>query len=89
MTVAGTATGEKSGVWFNPCSLTYTISGTFNPSGKALTLTGTRTLATKDNISLVVKLNLDNGEISASPTIVVDVTMKKEDSFVEEFNPYE
>ena len=90
VTVAETAAGVKTEVWFNPSSLTYTISGTFNPSGKFLTLTGTpRTLTAKDNISLLVKLNLDNGEITASPTIIVDVTMKQEVPVEEEFNPYE
>lgn len=89
VTVAETSAGVKTEVWFNPSSLTYTISGTFKPSGKVLTLSGSsRSLAAKDNISLLVKLNLDNGEISASPEIVVDVAMKQEVPVEEEFNPY-
>ena len=89
VTVAETSAGVKTEVWFNPSSLTYTISGTFKPSGKVLTLNGaSRTLTAKDNISLLVKLNLENGEISASPEIVVDVDMKQEVPIEEEFNPY-
>lgn len=87
LTVAETAAVTET--WFNPSNLSYTISGTFKPTGKPLTLSNSRTLAAKDNIKILVKLNLENGEISGAPEIVVDVTMSQETPVEEEFNPYE
>lgn len=88
LTVNETAAGQKTELWFNPSTVTYTITGTFTPTGKSMTLTGTRTLAAKDDVNLLVKLNLDNGEITGSPVITVDVSMNAATSVEEEFNPY-
>jgi hypothetical protein len=88
LTVAETAAGTVTETWFNPSNLSYTISGTFKPTGKPLTLSNSRTLAAKDNIKVLVKLNLENGEISGAPEIVVDVTMSQATPVEEEFNPY-
>lgn len=89
VTVSETTAGQETETWFNPSSISYTIKGKFKPTGKDLTLSGTRTLSAKDNLRLLVKLNLENGEITASPVIVVDVAVSQQVSVEEEFNPYE
>ena len=79
--------------WFNPSEILYTVSGTFVPTGtsgeeKELKLTGSRSLNAKDDVRLVVKLNLQNGEIVA-PTIEVSTELSAQETVDAEFNPYE
>lgn len=74
--------------WFNPSEVSYTISGIFTATGKNVTLTGNLSLEAKDNIKLVVKVSLDNGQILV-PTITVDTTIGAQEEKTEEFNPYE
>ena len=83
-----TQAGQQTEAWFNPSTITYTISGKFIPTGNDMTITDSRVLAAKDDVLLLVKLNLDNGEISACPEIVVDVTMNEQVTVEKEFNPY-
>ncbi len=72
--------------WFNPSTLSYTISGKFN--GKDVTpVTGTRELAAKDNIKLLVKVNKDNGQLSVA-SITVDTTINQGETIEPGFNPY-
>ena len=72
--------------WFNPSTLSYTISGKFN--GKDVTpVEGTKTLAAKDNIKLLVKVNKDNGQLSVA-SITVDTTINQGETIEPGFNPY-
>lgn len=86
ITVERTGTGVVTETYFNPSELTYTISGTFEDGETSKTISGTytRELSAKDNIKLLVKLNLD-GKISVSTIEVDDI---KTDNISGEFNPY-
>lgn len=88
VTVAQTATDVVTGNWFNPQTLTYTISGTFIGSGmnKPVSLSKSIELVAKNNIQLLVKVNLENGLLT--PAVTVDTSI--DDPTVEngEFNPY-
>lgn len=92
-TVTANYSAAAAEFWFNPSEIQYTVSGTFVPTGtsgeeKGLKLTGYRSLTAKDNVSLVVKLNLENGEIVA-PTIEVSTELSSQETVDAEFNPYE
>lgn len=89
ITVEETTTDVETVTWFNPSTLSYTISGTYDPSGmnKPVSIEGTRSLAAKDNIKLVVKLNLENGQI-LQPTITYDTAIADPTPVEGEFNPY-
>ncbi len=81
-----TATAVETESWFNPQTVNYVISGTFTQLGKAIEVKGSRTLAAKNNIKLLVKLNTSSGQLMPEITISKDI-----DSPVEvpgEFNPY-
>ncbi len=73
--------------WFNPQDITYTISGTFIQTGKAVTANGDYSLQAKNNIVLTVKINLDNGQIIA-PSIIVDKSFDSQSNVNTEINPY-
>lgn len=75
--------------WFNPATISYTISGNLkNADNKKVTLPKTLDVNAKDNYKVIIKLNLDNGQIKASPTVIVDDGMNdKED--VAELTPFE
>lgn len=89
VTVAHTTTGVITETWFNPSSLTYIISGTFKSAdaGKEVSITNTIELEAKDNVKLVVKLNLENGQVLV-PTITYDTTLDDPTEIEGEFNPY-
>ncbi|MBO5420253.1 MAG: DUF4493 domain-containing protein [Bacteroidales bacterium] len=86
--ITETETGVVTETWFNPSQLTYTISGTFSANGinKAVEITKTRTLQAKDNLLLMVKVNLDNGQLM--PSLKVDTQINDLTEVPEEFNPY-
>ncbi len=75
--------------WFNPQDVSYTISGTFDPSGlnKSVTHTGSLTLSAKDNYIINVKVSLENGQIIV-PQITYDTTINDPSTENGEFNPY-
>lgn len=83
------ATDTPTEIWFNPSEVSYSITGTFIPTGKDVSMEGKRTLAAKNHMKLVVSVNLDNGQISATPSISVDTAIDDEIPVEEEFNPYE
>jgi len=87
LTVNETEAGVENETWFNPSTLNYTISGKFNSLDKDVSLTGSRTLEAKDNIKILVKVNLENGQLSIA-TIEVDDSINMEEDIEEEFNPY-
>jgi hypothetical protein len=74
--------------WFNPSKLTYTISGTFTSGGqnKEVNVSKEITLQAKNNVLLLVKVNLENGQLVPSVTIDTQIDDIKE--IPEEFNPY-
>ena len=74
-------------IWFNPSEITYTISGIFNATGNKVSLSAPLSLEAKDNIKLMVKVNLSSGQIQV-PTIQVDAEIAKPEEIEEEFNPY-
>lgn len=88
ITVAQTAAGVVTETWFNPSELTYTISGTFTGSGmnKPVEITKSLTLEAKNNILLLVKVNLENGQLT--PSVTIDVELDGVNEVPEEFNPY-
>lgn len=90
----GEASGELQSVgntelWFNPSTVSYSISGTFRQTGKVVDITGSKELAAKNHMKILVSVNLENGQISNDLTINVDSTIdsniQTEDA---EFNPY-
>ena len=93
--ISGWATRKGSSVtvrqdkefWFNPTTVTYSVTGTFIETGTPLKLDKTLDVEAKDNYRIIIKLNLDKGQIKASPTIVLDEEMNdKED--VAELSPF-
>lgn len=74
--------------WFNPSLLTYTISGIFTGSGmnKEVNLSKSIGLAAKNNILLLVKVNLENGQLM--PSVTVDTQIDDPTEVPGEFNPY-
>lgn len=88
LTIAQTATGVVTETWFNPSELTYTISGTFIGSGmnKPVSITRSLTLEAKNNIKLLVKVNLENGQLM--PGLTIDTQIDDPQEKEEEFNPY-
>lgn len=95
LTVNETASGVETDVWFNPSeelsytTLTYTITGIYDPSGaaKPVEMTDSRRLEAKDNVRLVVKLNLEHGQILV-PELTFDTVINDPEHVDGEFNPY-
>lgn len=88
ITVAETVSDVVTETWFNPSALTYTISGTFTGSGmnKEVNLSKSIELAAKNNIMLLVKVNLENGQLT--PSVTIDTTIDEPTVENGEFNPY-
>ncbi len=74
-------------MYFNPTTLRYVISGTFTQNGKEVSVDKTQVLEAKSNLKLVVKVNLENGQVSM-PSISIDTTLDTINVVEEEFNPY-
>lgn len=89
VTVAETETGVVTETWFNPSDMTYTISGTFTGSGmnKPVEISKTISLEAKNNVRLLVKVNLENGQLM--PALTIDTQIDDLTEIPEEFNPYE
>jgi len=91
-TVNETASDVDTEIWFNPSDMTYSISGIFDPTGinKTINLPAkTIELAAKNNVVLLVSVNLDNGQLLV-PTITVNTQM--DDPVTDDgctINPYE
>ncbi len=82
------ADGNKE-IWFNPSTVNYSITGKFNAGGVVndnVSITGTLILAAKDNKAIVVKVNLDNGQLV--PAITIDASIADPVEVPGEFNPY-
>ncbi len=86
ITVNETAAGVENEYWFNPQTINYTISGTFTQLNKPVAISDSRTLAAKNNVKLLVKLNLSNGQLL--PELTIDSTIDDVQEVPGEFNPY-
>lgn len=86
LTVAESASDKVA--YFNPATVTYSITGTFNETGNEVNLGGSRTLSARNNLRLLVKVNLDNGQITGAPSITVDSSIDGMITIEEEYNPY-
>lgn len=73
--------------YFNPCTLTYNITGTYTETGKSINVSKTVDLPAKKNLRIVVKVNLENGQL-LTPSIEVDTTIDNITEIDEAFNPY-
>ena len=87
LTVNETATEVETETWFNPATVSYTISGTFNATDKPVSIAKQVTVQAKSNIRLVVKVNLSNGQLV--PNITIDTAIDDPVTEDGEFNPYE
>ncbi|MGN1219892.1 MAG: DUF4493 domain-containing protein [Candidatus Cryptobacteroides sp.] len=84
--VSVTTSGTE--VWFNPSTVSWAITGKITSVNKDVNLTGSKELAAKNHLKIIVSVNLDNGQISAAPTITLDTDMNSAEEKNEEFNPY-
>lgn len=88
LTIYETASDVITETWFNPSELTYSILGTFNAGGlqKDVNISETIELQSRNNIRLVVKVNVDNGQLT--PVLKVDTQIDDPKEVSGEFNPY-
>lgn len=81
-------TTSDTEVWFNPSTVSWAITGNITSINKDVHLTGSKDLAAKNHLKIIVSVNLKNGQISASPTITLNTDMNSAEEKNEEFNPY-
>lgn len=73
--------------YFNPCKLTYSISGTYKATSNDISFEDDEhQLEAGTHIKLVVKVNLENGQLTVSHDVNTSIT-EAEDS-EQGFNPY-
>ena len=86
-TVSVTTSGTE--VWFNPPTVSWTITGNITSINKDVNITGSKKdLAAKNHLKIVVSVNLDNGQISAKPSITLDTNLSEAEEQNKVFNPY-
>lgn len=86
-TVSVTESNTK--VWFNPSDVSWTITGKITSINKPVNMTGNKKdLKAKNHLKIVVSVNLDNGQISAKPSITLATDLKTAIEHNEVFNPY-
>ena len=87
-TVSVTTSGTE--VWFNPPTVSWTITGKITSINKDVNITGSKEdLAAKNHLKIVVSVNLENGQISAAPSITLDTNLSEAVEHNEKFNPYD
>lgn len=86
-TVSVTTSGTE--VWFNPPTVSWTITGKITSINKDVNITGSKPLVAKNHLKIVVSVNLDNGQISAAPSITLDTNLSEAVEHNEKFNPYD
>lgn len=86
--IAQTAVGVETETWFNPSTVEYTITGTFSAGGvtKEVNIDKSVTVEAKNNVLLLVKVNLENGQLM--PNVTVDASIDNQVEVPSEFNPY-
>lgn len=75
-------------VWFNPSTVSWKITGKITSINKNVEMTGSKSLAAKNHLKIVVSVNLDNGQISAKPSITLETNLSEAKEHNEVFNPY-
>ena len=86
-TVYVTTSGTE--VWFNPPTVSWTITGKITSINKDVNITGSKeALAAKNHLKIKVSVNLENGQISAAPSITLDTNLSEAVEHNEKFNPY-
>lgn len=86
-TVSVTTSGTE--VWFNPPTVSWTITGKITSINKDVNITGSKEdLAAKNHLKIVVSVNLENGQISAEPKITLDTVLDEPEQKDAVFNPY-
>ena len=85
-TVPVTTTGTE--VWFNPSTVSWAITGNIASINKAVDIKGSKDLVAKNHLKIVVSVNLENGQISAAPTITLATNLNTAVEQNEVFNPY-
>ena len=86
-TVSVTTSGTE--VWFNPSTVSWAITGKITSINKDVNITGSKKdLVAKNHLKIVVSVNLDNGQISAAPSITLATDLNTAVEKNEVFNPY-
>ncbi len=87
LTVNQTDADVITETWFNPSTVNYTISGTFNSGGinAPVTLSGSRAVGARDNVLIQVKVDSQNGQLE--PTVIFNTDITESDH-TSGFNPY-
>ena len=85
-TVPVTTTGTE--VWFNPSTVSWAITGNIASINKAVDIKGSKDLVAKNHLKINVSVNLENGQISAKPSITLDTKLSEAEEHNEVFNPY-
>lgn len=85
-TVSVTESNTK--VWFNPSTVSWAITGNIASINKAVDIKGSKDLVAKNHLKIVVSVNLENGQISAAPTITLATDLNTAVEQNEVFNPY-
>ena len=86
-TVSVTTSGTE--VWFNPSTVSWAITGNIASINKAVDIKGSKDLVAKNHLKIVVSVNLENGQISAAPSITLDTNLSEAVEHNEKFNPYD
>lgn len=86
-TVSVTTSGTE--VWFNPSTVSWAITGNIASINKDVDITGSKSLVAKNHLKIVVSVNLENGQISAAPSITLDTNLSEAVEHNEKFNPYD
>ena len=86
-TVSVTTSGTE--VWFNPSTVSWAITGKITSINKPVNMTGSKSLVAKNHLKIVVSVNLDNGQISAKPSITLETNLSEAKEHNEVFNPYD
>ena len=76
-------------VWFNPSTVSWKITGKITSINKNVEMTGSKSLVAKNHLKINVSVNLDNGQISAAPSITLDTNLSEAVEHNEKFNPYD
>lgn len=85
-TVSVTTSGTE--VWFNPSTVSWAITGKITSINKAVDMSGSKSLVAKNHLKINVSVNLDNGQISAAPSITLATDLNTAVEKNEVFNPY-
>ena len=76
-------------VWFNPSDVSWTITGKIKSINKDVEIEGSKEgLVAKNHLKIVVSVNLENGQISAAPSITLATDLNTAVEQNEVFNPY-